>query len=85
MPNGAKALIDVSMHLHVGILMIVETGAAQARLVEIESQRLHKVQGCPGVGAKSYDIARIGRYLRLIEDNVEHLCFGPDTSAGGGL
>jgi hypothetical protein len=43
------------------------------------------VQVCPGVGAKSYDIARVGRYLRLIEDDVEHLRYGPGTSPGGAL
>jgi hypothetical protein len=43
------------------------------------------VQVCPGVGAKSYDIARVGWYLRLIEDNVEHLRRGPGISPGEAL
>jgi len=85
MPDGAKAFLDVRMHLHPGKLVIVETRPAQAWLVEIESQWLHQVQVCPGVGAKSYDIARVGRYLRLIEDDVEHLRYGPGTSPGGAL
>ena len=48
-------------------------------LVELETKRFHQVQPGTGVGTKAYDIAGIGRYLRLKEDQAEHdrLHFAP--------
>ena len=53
-------------------LAIVEAGAAQARLVEIESQRPDEVQNAAGVGAKPYNVTGVRGDFRLIEDDVEH-------------
>ena len=42
---------------------VVEPGAAQARVVWLEAERLHQVQRGAGVGAQPYDVARVGRDL----------------------
>ena len=53
-------------------LVVVEAGAAQARLVEPESQRPDEVQDAAGVGAKPYDVAGVRGDFRLVQDDVEH-------------
>lgn len=55
-----------------GPLAIVETGAPQARLVELEPERPDEVQGAAGVGAKPYNVAGVRGDFRLKEDDVEH-------------
>ena len=39
---------------------IVQPGSFQARLVELEAERLYEVQLCASIGTKAYDIAGIG-------------------------
>lgn len=51
------------MTAHAGVLVVVETGAAQARVVRLEAERLDQVQGDAGVGAQPYDVSGIGRNL----------------------
>ena len=64
--------VERGVLVHRRPLVVVEAGAAQARLVEPESQRLHQMQRAAGVGAKPYDVARVRGDLRLIQDDVEH-------------
>jgi hypothetical protein len=33
---------------------------------------MNQVQDTAGIGAKAYDIPRVGWYLRLIEHNMKH-------------
>jgi hypothetical protein len=70
-----QAVVDADL----GELAIVEAGSPESGLVELETKRLHQVQPGTGVGTKAYDIAGIGRYLRLKEDQAEHdrLHFAP--------
>ena len=60
------------MDLHGGVLVVVEAGAAQARVVEREAQRLDQVQPRAGVRAQADDVAGVGRDFGLVEDDVEH-------------
>jgi hypothetical protein len=53
--------------------MIVEPGAAQLLVVQIETQGLDKVKQAAGIGTQADDIAGIGRYFGLVENNIEHL------------
>ena len=69
--NGVEG-VERGVLVHRRPLVVVEAGAAQARLVEPESQRLHQMQRAAGVGAKPYDVARVRGDLRLIQDDVEH-------------
>jgi dihydroorotate dehydrogenase (NAD+) catalytic subunit len=57
---------------HLRHLAIVEPGAPDPGLVELEAERMHEVQGGADVGAEPDDIPRVRRNLRLIEDQVEH-------------
>ena len=56
------------------VLVVVETGALQLPVVHGEAERLHQVQARAGVGREPDHIARIGRDLRMHEDDVEHQC-----------
>ena len=60
------------MHLYAYPFGVVETGAAQLFVLEVEAQRADQVQSGSGVGAKAYDIPCIGWNLRLIKYQVEH-------------
>src|SRR5574343_252490 len=51
---------------------LVEPGAAQVLVAEIEAERLDQVQFGAGVGAHADDVARIGWDFRLIENDGEH-------------
>jgi hypothetical protein len=53
-------------------LVIVEARAPDARLVELEAERMHEVQRRADVGAEPDHIARVRRYLGLEQDDVKH-------------
>jgi hypothetical protein len=57
---------------HLRELVVVQTGAAQFRVVQREAQRLDQVQSAAGIGAEPDDIAGVRRNLRLVEDDLEH-------------
>jgi len=52
--------------------VVVEAGAAQARLVEPKPEWPDQVQRTAGIGAEPYNVAGVRGDFRLIEDNVEH-------------
>ena len=60
------------MALHTCPLMIIETGTAQALVIQLEPQRLDQMQAVTGVGTQPDDVAGIGRNLGLIEHDIEH-------------
>ena len=60
-------------------VMIVEAGALEAGVIQAEAKRLDQVEHDPRVGAQANHIAGVGRYLGLIEDDVEH-CPAPARS-----
>ena len=53
--------------------MVVEAGTFQAAVVEFEPQGVNEVQPAACVGTEAYDIAGIGRYLRLEKYNIKHV------------
>lgn len=53
------------MDADVRIFVVIEPGAAQSSVVESEAERCDEVQARAGRGAKPYNVARIGRDLRL--------------------
>ncbi len=66
-----KEVREIGMLLNRGELAVVEPGASQALVVELESERMNQVQSAAGIGAQAYDIAGIRRNLRLIEHDMK--------------
>src|SRR5690554_7444319 len=62
----------MAVHLHTGPLMIIESGATQAFIVEHKTQRFNQVQAKAAISAQPDQVAGIGRYLRLVEHDIEH-------------
>ena len=63
----ACVLVDI------GILVVVETGAAHALIADLEAQWMNQVQSAARIRAKAYDITGVRRYLRFKQDNVKQL------------
>ncbi|EGQ61436.1 hypothetical protein GGI1_06632 [Acidithiobacillus sp. GGI-221] len=59
------------MAMHLRKFVVIQPGAAQAAVIPGEAQRLDEMQGGSGIGAKADDIAGIGGYFRLIQDDVQ--------------
>lgn len=61
------------MHRHHRQVVIVQTRAAQMRIIKVKSQRLHQVQLSASNRRQTNRIAGIARNLRGIEKNLEHV------------
>jgi hypothetical protein len=55
-----------------GAFVIVEPGAAQGLVAELEAEGFDKVELGPGVGAEADDVAGVGRNFGLVEDDCDH-------------
>jgi dihydroorotate dehydrogenase (NAD+) catalytic subunit len=60
------------MLAHGSKFTVIQSGTAQAAIIQFETQRVNQVQGAAGIRTKAYDVAGVGRYLRLIQDNMKH-------------
>ena len=67
------------MLAHLGELVIIQARPAQPLVVDIESQGVNQMQGAAGIGAQAYDIAGVGRNLRLIQDHIEQTMELPES------
>ena len=54
------------------IFMVVQPGAAQGFVIDIETQWLDQMELCPGIGTHADDIPGIGRNFRLKENYGNH-------------
>jgi hypothetical protein len=61
------------MHAHIGPFAIIQPCPPQLPIIEREAERLDQMQTRPEVGGQTHDVAGIGRNLRLIEDDFEHV------------
>jgi dihydroorotate dehydrogenase (NAD+) catalytic subunit len=61
---------------------VIEPGPAHPRLIQLEAERVDKVQRRPDICAQADDIAGIRRNFRLIEDQVEHDNPGVESNTG---
>jgi dihydroorotate dehydrogenase (NAD+) catalytic subunit len=61
--------------------IVVEPGAAQRLVLDIETQRPHQVQRAAGIGAQTDHVTRIRRNFRLEEHHVEHFAIMPGMNA----
>ena len=57
---------------NVGVLVVVEPGAAQQLVVHRKAERLHQVQRAAGVGRQPDHVAGVGRDLGFDQDDAEH-------------
>ena len=61
------------MHRHHRQVVIVQTRAAQMRIIKVKAQRLHQVQLSASNRRQTDSVAGIARNLRGIEKNLEHV------------
>ena len=54
-------------------LVIIESGTSQLSVVEFETQRMDQMQLSSGISTQAYNVARIGRDLWFVEDDVKHV------------
>ena len=52
--------------------MVIEAGAAQGLVVDVETQWLDKVQLGARIGAQADHVAGVGRNLGLVKDDGDH-------------
>src|SRR5690606_5323171 len=71
-PQGLQASDEVSVDLDGRVLVVVEPGPLQLPVVQPEAKGLDQMEPAAGVGAQTNDVAGVGRYLRLEQDDVEH-------------
>src|SRR5690606_13047758 len=64
---------------------VIEAGAPQPRLVELESERVHEVQRRAGIRAQAYDVAGVRGYLGLKKHDMEHAQASPLATGFCGL
>ncbi len=65
-------LFEAVILLHPGQLVIVESGAARPRAVQLETERMDQMERRPGVGRQTNNITRVRRDFRFIKDDVKH-------------
>jgi len=61
------------MFLQHGPFPIIQAGTSQLAVIQLKSQGMNQVQDTAGIGAKAYDITRVGGNLRLVQHNMKHL------------
>ncbi len=64
--------LPVGVPLYAGVFVVVKTSAAHLLVLHVKAQGFYQVQGAARVGRKANDVAGIGRYFRLVEDDVKH-------------
>ena len=63
--------VEILVELHIREVMIIQPGAADVLLFEVEPQWARQVQHYPGARAHADRIARVRRDLRLVEQDME--------------
>ena len=69
---GGEQGVPVGMAAHLGIFVVVESGAAQEAVGHREAQGLDQVQRAAGVGGQPDHVAGVGWDFGFDEDDVEH-------------
>jgi hypothetical protein len=71
-PLGFQQGRPARVPAHLGVLVVVEAGAAHVLVVHREAERLDQVQRAAGVGRQPDDVAGVGRDLGRDQDDAEH-------------
>ena len=61
------------MHRHHREVVVIQTRAAQVRIIKVKAQRLHQVQLSASNRRQTDSVAGIAGNLRGIEKNLEHV------------
>lgn len=64
--------LQIVMFPHLCKFMVIETGAFEPAVIQLEGQGPDEMELHAGVGTEADDIPRVGGDFRFIEDNVEH-------------
>jgi hypothetical protein len=70
--QAVQATVQVGVALERRVLVIIQPGAAQALVIQLEAQRLDQVQAAAVVGAEADNVAGFRRNFRLEKDHMEH-------------
>ena len=70
--DGIEAGVDVLVDDHVRQVVVVQAGAFEVLVVEVEAERLDEVQLYPGVGGEADGGAGVAADGRVVVDQVEH-------------
>ncbi len=73
--------IEGGVDPHLGKLAVVEAGASQPGVVQVEAERLDEVKIVAGVDAETHQIAGVRRNLRAVQHDVEHPAHSPALAA----
>jgi len=60
------------MHGHASEIVVIQPGAGQMLVGQVESERLDQVEPTAGIGREADDVAGVGRDLGLEENDFEH-------------
>ena len=55
-----------------GPFTVIQSGTPELAVLELKPQRPDQMQPATGVGAKTYDITGVRRYLRLVKYDMKH-------------
>ena len=58
--------------MNVGKFAVVQPGAAEPGVVQLETEWPDQVQRRAAVGRQAYDVAGVGRNFRLVEGDLNH-------------
>jgi len=64
--------VPVYVLMHTGHFYIVQPRPFDAGIIKLKSKRAYEMQAGTGIGAQTNDIARIGRDLRLVKNDMQH-------------
>ena len=70
--DGIEAGVDVLVDDHVRQVVVVQAGAFEVLVVEVEAERLDEVQLRPGVGGEADGGAGVAADGWVVVDQVEH-------------
>jgi hypothetical protein len=60
------------MHLDGLPLVIIKTSAFESRVIDLKTERTHKMQPRACIGAQADHVTRIGRNFWLDKDDIKH-------------
>jgi len=70
--ESRNAVFEPIVLAYIDELAVIETCPSERRGIHVETERTNQMQLRADIGAQSNDVAGIWRYLRLIEDELEH-------------
>ena len=70
--TGLKEDVPAGVAGHIGVLVIVQSGAAHMPVFHGKAQRLDQMQAAARIGGQTDDIARVGRDLGRHKNDMKH-------------